>query len=186
MAGTGLAVSKAARVLGLQRYRKGHVSDGKEGKVEFQALKTVTFENPLASEGPIGRSGTTKKFRNASDSSVRKLPAQPKLWNHDFRGKAAGERDRVLIAHIEEVYGDYLPEHANAMREYLKRKDPKLLATLKEFGFKNLPENLRMPSIRQKVAERIARAAAGGYDEMTSEEKKSVRTATQRRLSPKI
>lgn len=72
------------------------------------------------------------------------------------------------------------------MREYLGRKDPKLLAAIKAFGFKNLPDHLRMPSIREKVIDRIARAAAGEYDDMTPEEKKSVRTATQRRLSPKI
>lgn len=156
-------------------------------KFEKQSGERVRSKSEhSASEGTIARGRATENFKDAAARSAGNLPSRPKLWNQDFRGKPAGERDRALIAHIEHVYGDYLPQHANEMREYLGRKDPKLLAAIKVFGFKNLPENLRMPSIRQKVMERIARAAAGEYPGMNPEEKKSVRTATQRRLSPKV
>jgi hypothetical protein len=151
--------------------------------VEAPPVSTVSSSpSTLTSEGPIARRGTSTRFQQAATpaTDTTKLPENPPLWGRDFRGRASGEKDEALLAFVEEVYGPYLPQHRNAMRAYLLKKNPALHTSLRLFGFGNLPEHLRMPSQREQVRERIKLAAAGHYDEMTPAHKRSVSGATLR------
>lgn len=135
-------------------------------------------EQFATSEGLIDDKLTPEDFKKAFRSSVvgGGLPDVPKkFWTGDYRGKAKSVVTESLISFLEDVYGDYMPQHRNEMRTYLRKHDPGFLAFLKNFGFQNLPDKFQMPSTRQKVRTRLERAASGEYENMTETERRSVR-----------
>lgn len=148
-----------------------------------QQVEVYSRKQRSASEGFIDQGDTTDNFRKANQTidSAGSLPmVPPRLWKEDFRGKSKSEKAAVLIAFLEDVYGPYFSEHRSSMRDYLREKDPSLHQAIKNYGFASLPEHLQMPSMRDRLKERIQRAAAGEYDAMTEAERRSVRGAVKR------
>jgi hypothetical protein len=152
--------------------------------VAVSSFDTLGFENePLTSEGNIRGRKATENFKDISEAVERFAilpPNPPRIWGEDFRGKSKEEKAASLIAFLEEVYGPFFEKNRDLMRDYLREKDPRLHLAIKNYGFSNLPEHLQMPSMRDRLRDRIRRAAAGEYDSMTDGERRSVRGGVAR------
>jgi hypothetical protein len=118
---------------------------------------------------------------SAVDTS--RLPENPRLWDFDFRGRRAGDKEAVLLEFLRDVYGPYLPQHKYEIREFIFRTDKKLYQAIKVYGFKNLPENLPMPSRSERLQDRLARAVKN-YKAMKPSEKRSVQRVAHMAQSP--
>lgn len=154
----------------------GKVAEGRHSDLGFP------FNDP-ASEGPISRKPTARTFQEATaaKTQAKALPDRPKkLWSADLRGKSKAVVKEIVEAFIEDVYGEFLPARRDEMRDYLRRKDPKLHAFLRNYGFENLPDRFQMPSQRDKVQQLISDAASGGYKDMPLNQRRSVVGALRR------
>jgi hypothetical protein len=132
--------------------------------VELRDRHEVKSSKPLQDEGSIKPRTTTARF-NDRTASPERLPDLPsKFWPGVGKGTSKTETEKALLAFIDEVYGPYMLNFRDSLRNYIFRKDRKLYRAINHYekSDKPLPEKLRMPSRGQRVAARIERIAKQG------------------------
>lgn len=130
------------------------------------------IKEPLSSEQSItSKSEPVKKFNQVASvaTDTRNLPTNPpRYWPHRPRGRPTLGEEEVLISFLNEVYGQYLPEFKDELREYIHKKDKKLYRAIQEYESNNdLPKHLEMPTRDQKYFARLIEAEAVNFTGMT-------------------
>jgi hypothetical protein len=136
------------------------------------------------------RSGTVNKRigRELKEGSSRPrifggLPrTPPKLWPGGDRSKSKSENFAALVLFLDQVYGCYMHSHRDVLRKYIFQHDRKCYRTIQDSeraGLK-LPENLRMPTVQEKL-QKLLKQAVEGTTTLSETQKRSVFRAASRR-----